>query len=45
MFLIKSEDYLKNYGFLKRIILADDVVSDAFQWYTRQNEGVQEPTV
>ena len=30
----------RNYGFLKRIISADDVVSDAFRWYTRQNEGV-----
>ena len=30
----------RNYGFLKRIISADDVVSDAFRWHTRQNEGV-----
>ena len=30
-FSMKSEDYSKNYGFLKQIISADDVVSDAFQ--------------
>ena len=36
--LIKSEDYSTNYGFLKRIISADDVVSDAFQWQTRQKQ-------
>ena len=30
-FSIKSEDYSKNYGLLKRIISADDVVSDAFK--------------
>ena len=35
-----SEDYSTNYGFLKRIISAYDVVSDAFRWHTRQNEGV-----
>ena len=39
-FSIKSEDYSTNYGFLKRIISADDVVSDAFRWHSRQNEGV-----
>ena len=38
--LDKSEDYSTNYGFLKRIISADDVVSDSFQWHTRQNEGI-----
>ena len=37
-FSIKSEDYFTNYGFLKRIISADDVVSEAFRWHTRQNE-------
>ena len=30
----------RNYGFLKQIISADDAVSDAFRWHTRQNEGV-----
>ena len=29
----------RNYGFLKRIISADDV-ADAFRWHTKQNEGV-----
>ena len=29
-FLIKSEVYSTNYGFLNRIIPADEVVSDAF---------------
>ena len=29
-----------NYSFLKQIISADDVVSDAFHWHTRQNEGI-----
>ena len=29
-----------NYGFLKRIISADDVVSGTFQWHARQNEGI-----
>ena len=38
--LDKSEDYSTNYGFLKQIISGDDVVSDAFQWHTRQNEGI-----
>ena len=38
--LIKSEDFSINYGFLKQIISADDVVSDTFQWHTRQNEGI-----
>ena len=37
-FSIKSEDYFTNYDFLKRIILDDDVVSEAFRWHTRQNE-------
>ena len=39
-FSIKSKDYSTNYGFLKRIISADDMVSDAFRWHTKQNEGV-----
>ena len=39
-FSIKSEDYSTNYGFLKRIISADDVVSDAFRWHHKQNGGV-----
>ena len=39
-FLIKFEDYSMNYDFLTRIMSADDVVSDAFRWHTRQNEGV-----
>ena len=30
----------RNYGFLKRIISANGMVSDAFRWRTRQNEGV-----
>ena len=42
MFLIKSEDYSKNYGFLKQIISADDVVSDAFQWVDKM-KGLKEP--
>ena len=43
MFSIKSEDNSTNYGFFKkRIISADDVVSDAFKW---QITGLQEPTV
>ena len=38
-FSIKFEDYSTNYGFLTQIISGDDVVSDAFRWHTKQNEG------
>ena len=42
---IKSKDYSTNYGFLKRIISADDVVSDAFRYILNKMKGLQEPTV
>ena len=40
-----DKDYSTNYGFLKRIISADDVVSEAFDDILNKMKGSQEPTV